>query len=53
MDKEITIPSGYPFAGKQLVEVISPGLLQSRIKSIGQEISDYHNYIMHQLHFGL
>ena len=39
MDSEITIPEGYPFAGKKLVEVIPPDLLQSRINIIGKEIS--------------
>ena len=42
MDKEIIIPKGYPFAGKQMIEVISPESLQSRINVIGQEIS--HHY---------
>ena len=42
MGKGITIPEGYPFAGKQLVEVISPDSLQSRIHKIGQEISNYY-----------
>jgi len=42
LDTEIIIPEGYPFAGKQLIEVISPESLQSRINVIGQEIS--HHY---------
>ena len=42
MGKGITIPEGYPFAGKQLVEVISPDSLQSRIHKIGEEISNYY-----------
>ena len=46
MGPKITIPEGYPFAGKHLVEVISPDLLQSRIKIIGDEISnEYQNKI--------
>ena len=39
MEPKINIPEGYPFAGKQLIEVISPDLLQDRICLIGQEIS--------------
>ena len=42
MGTEITIPEGYPFAGKQLVEVISPDSLQSRINIIGEEISKHY-----------
>ncbi len=42
MDKEITIPEGYPFEGGKLIEVISPNLLQSRIKIIGQDISKHY-----------
>ena len=42
MDKEITIPEGYPFGGKKLIEVISPDLLQSRIKIIGRDISRHY-----------
>ena len=42
MGAKINIPEGYPFAGKQLVEVISPDLLQSRINIIGQEISKHY-----------
>ena len=42
MGKGITIPEGYPFAGKQLVEVISSDSLQSRIHKIGQEISNHY-----------
>ena len=42
MGTSITIPKGYPFAGKQLVEVISPESLQSRINIIGHEISEHY-----------
>ena len=42
MDKIINIPKGYSFAGKNLVEVISHDSLQSRIKNIGQEVSQYY-----------
>ena len=42
MDKGIIIPEGYPFAGKQLIEVISPNLLKSRINIIGHEISAHY-----------
>ena len=42
MDAKIIIPEGYPFAGKQLIEIISPELLQSRINIIGHEISKHY-----------
>ena len=42
MDTEIIIPEGYPFAGKRMIEVISPKLLQSRINIIGKEISKHY-----------
>ena len=42
MGKKIIIPTGYPFAGKELVEVISPHILQSRINEIGEDISKYY-----------
>ena len=42
MGPKITIPEGYPFEGKELVEIISADLLQSRIKILGREISKYY-----------
>ena len=40
MDKKIIIPRGYPFEGKELVEVISPDDIRRRNSEIGREISD-------------
>ena len=42
LDTIITIPAGYPYAGKELVEVISPDALQSRINVIRNDISKYY-----------
>ena len=42
MGINIIIPKGYPYAGEQLVEVISPRTLQERIKIIGKEISQHY-----------
>ena len=42
MGAKIIIPDGYPYAGKQLVEVISNESLQSRISKIGHELSAYY-----------
>ena len=42
MDTEIIIPEGYPFAGKRMMEVISPKSLQTRINIIGKEISNHY-----------
>ena len=39
MGTGIIIPAGYPHAGEQLEEIISPDLLQKRVNEIGQEIS--------------
>ena len=39
MGAGIIIPAGYPHAGEQLEEIISPDLLQKRVNEIGQEIS--------------
>ena len=39
MGTGIIIPAGYPHAGGQLEEIISPDLLQKRVNEIGQEIS--------------
>ena len=36
----ITIPNGYPYAGKELKEIISPDLVQNRVSEIGREISE-------------
>ena len=40
MDKKIIIPRGYPFEGKELIEVISPDDIRRRNCEIGREISD-------------
>ena len=46
MGEKIIIPEGYPFAGNELIEVISPKILQSRICTIREEIEkDYKNKI--------
>ena len=42
MGAKLIIPPGYPFEGKQLVEIISPDSLQARISTIGHEISKYY-----------
>ena len=39
MGTGIIVPEGYPYAGNQLEEIISPTLLQKRVNEIGQEIS--------------
>ena len=39
MDTGIIVPEGYPHAGEQLEEIISPDLVQKRVCEIGQEIS--------------
>ena len=39
MGTGIIIPEGYPHAGEQLEEIISPDLLQNRVSEIGREIS--------------
>ena len=39
MDTGIIVPAGYPHAGEQLEEIISPDLVQKRVCEIGQEIS--------------
>ena len=39
MGSDIIIPAGYPHAGEQLKEIISPDLLQKRVIEIGREIS--------------
>ena len=39
MGTGIIVPEGYPHAGKQLEEIISPDLVQKRVSEIGQEIS--------------
>ena len=39
MGSSITIPVGFPHAGKQLEEIISPDLVQARVSEIGREIS--------------
>ena len=39
MDSTLIIPDGFPFAGHQLEEIISPKMLQSRVREIGHEIS--------------
>ena len=39
MDTRIIVPEGYPHAGEQLEEIISPDLVQKRVCEIGQEIS--------------
>ena len=39
MGTGIIVPEGYPHAGNQLEEIISPTLLQKRVNEIGQEIS--------------
>ena len=40
MDSSIVIPEGYPFAGIELEEIISPNLVQKRVGEIGKEISE-------------
>ena len=40
MGSSITIPAGFPHAGKQLEEIISPELVQARVGEIGREISE-------------
>ena len=44
MDTNLTIPDGFPFAGNQLEEIISPVNLQNRVREIGKEISDMYRY---------
>ena len=39
MGADIIVPEGYPHAGKQLKEIISPDQVQKRVSEIGQEIS--------------
>ena len=39
MGTGIIVPEGYPHAGNQLEEIISPTLVQKRVSEIGQEIS--------------
>ena len=39
MDTGIIVPEGYPHAGEQLKEIISPDLVQKRVSEIGKEIS--------------
>ena len=39
MGTSIIIPEGFPHAGSQLEEIISPDLVQKRVNEIGQEIS--------------
>ena len=39
MGTGIIVPEGYPHAGEQLEEIISPDLMQKRVSEIGQEIS--------------
>ena len=39
MGTGIIVPEGYPHAGDQLEEIISPNLMQKRVGEIGQEIS--------------
>ena len=39
MDKKIIIPKGYPFEGKELVEIISPDDIKKRNFEIGRDIS--------------
>ena len=38
MGANLTIPDGFPFAGDQLEEVISPDELHNRVREIGREI---------------
>ena len=42
MGTKLTIPEGYPFAGQQLIEVISPDTIKSRIQLIGKDISEHY-----------
>ena len=42
MGLDITIPAGFPFAGKQLLEIITPESLQSRINELGKDISNHY-----------
>ena len=39
MDTSIIIPKGFPYAGNNLEEIISPDLVQQRVIEIGREIS--------------
>ena len=40
MARELVIPTGYPFSGKRLIEIIDQKSLQKRVKEIGYEISN-------------
>ena len=40
MDTAIIIPNGFPHSGKRLKEIISPDLVQNRVREIGLEISE-------------
>ena len=42
MGKKIIIPLGYPYSGKQLVEVISPLQLRNRVCELGKHISKHY-----------
>ena len=39
MDTSIIIPKGFPYAGNNLEEIISPNSVQQRVSEIGREIS--------------
>ena len=39
MDTSIIIPEGFPYAGNNLEEIISPDSVQKRVGEIGREIS--------------
>ena len=40
MGTGIIVPEGYPHAGEQLEEIISPDLMQNRVSELGLEISE-------------
>jgi len=40
MDTSIIIPEGFPYAGNNLEEIISPDAVQQRVGEIGREISE-------------
>jgi len=40
MDSGIIIPEGYPYAGIELEEIISPSVVQQRVGEIGKQISE-------------
>ena len=46
MDRSLRIPTGYPYAGNEIKEIITPKMLQDRVAEIGSEISEvYKNEI--------